>query len=177
MSLTRVKKYLQVSACLLCLASYKSILANNDILLTGTDLQQHALSEYIGKGKWTVVNIWGVDCPPCREEMPELVLLSSHYGDRFLSVLGIAIDFPSFGYPDQEEVTKFMDEQLVDFPVLLSDETITSKLGAGPLRGLPTTFIFTPDGKLVGEQTGAINQKIIIDFITNYISGSNPEKK
>lgn len=141
------------------------VLAINEILLFDTDTKQHAISDYVGKGKWTVVNLWGVNCPPCREEMPELVMLHDEYSKSTITVLGIAIDYPSFGYPDQKKVSAFMGEFMIDFPVLLSDESISVKLGAGYLEGLPTTYIYTPGGKLVGLQTGAINRNIILDFI------------
>jgi len=154
---------------MLCICSAKSILANNDIVLDGTDDRQHAISDYIGKGKWTLVNLWGVHCPPCREEMPELVLLHDTYGKTLVGVLGIAIDFPSFGYPDKSEVSDFMQEFLMDFPVLLSDASIGPKLGGSTLQGLPTSYLFTPAGELVAQQLGEINQQIILDFIKKHI--------
>jgi thiol-disulfide isomerase/thioredoxin len=146
----------------------KNVLANNEILLMGSDGKQHAFSEYIGKGTWTLVNLWGVHCPPCRVEMPELVLLHDEYSQSLVSVLGIAIDFPSFGYPNMKEVKAFLQEFMVDFPILLSDANISRKLGAGRLQGLPTSYVFTPEGELVGEQLGAIDRNIILDFIKKY---------
>jgi thiol-disulfide isomerase/thioredoxin len=162
---------------LLGILTSTAALANNEILLMNTDSRQHAVSEYLGQGKWTVVNIWGVDCPPCREEMPELVLLHDQYSATLLTILGIAIDFPSFGYPDQDEVKQFMEDFMIDFPVLLSDESISKKLGAGYLQGLPTTYIYTPEGELVGMQTGGINRNIILDFIKKRSKIINPENK
>lgn len=169
----------QLIACtvLLYLLSSTTLSADNEILLMGADSKQHAVSEYLGKGKWTVVNVWGVDCPPCREEMPELVLLHDEYSSTLLTILGIAIDFPGFGYADITEVKKFMEEFMIEFPVLLSDESISSKLGAGYLSGLPTTYIYTPSGELVGMQTGAVNRKVILDFIKKRSKTADPEKK
>jgi thiol-disulfide isomerase/thioredoxin len=142
--------------------------ANNTVILMGADGKQHAVSDYIGKGTWTLVNFWGVHCPPCREEVPELVLLHDHYNKTLVSVLGIAIGFPSFGYPDKNEVRAFLKEYMVDFPVLFGDESVATKLGADALEGLPTTLMYTPEGELIAEQTGAVNQQIILDFIKNY---------
>jgi thiol-disulfide isomerase/thioredoxin len=139
-----------------------------DIQLQGLDGKKHALDEYLGKGKWTLVNIWGPDCPPCKEEMPELVLFHEEHKDINARVLGIAIDFPSFGYARKPAVEKFVDDYLVDFPILLSDSSISHKLGAGTLEGLPTTFMFSPDGRLVAKQVGAITREIIENFINGY---------
>jgi len=142
--------------------------ADTDIQLQGLDGKQHELSEFLGKGKWTLVNIWGPECPPCKEEIPELVLFHEKHMNIDAQVVGIAIDFPSFGYAKRKAVEKFVDEYLVEFPVLLSDSSISRKLGAGALEGLPTTFMFTPDGRLVAEQVGAITREIIENFIDRY---------
>ena len=136
-----------------------------DISLKDVDDKTQQLGEYIGKGKWTVLNIWGPGCPPCLEEMPDLVLFHENHKDNDAIVVGIAIDFPSYGYANKEEVAGFLDDFLIDFPVLLSDSHITEKLGLGRLEGLPTTYLFSPDGELMGMQVGGITGKILEDFI------------
>lgn len=153
-----------------------SVLASTEVRLMGIDGKQHAISDYTGKGTWTLVNFWGVNCPPCREEMPDLVLLNDKYSKTLVSVLGIAIGFPSFGYPDKSEVHAFLQEFMVDFPVLLGDADVATKMGADALEGLPTTLMYSPEGKLVAEQTGAINQQIILDFIKKYNQKHKTEK-
>ena len=142
--------------------------ADYDITLKSPDNSVHKLSEYIGQGKWVVLNIWGTRCPPCREEMPELVLFHDEYKDEKAIVVGIAIDFPSYGYAKKDEVAEFVDDYLIDFPVLLSDSRITQKLDLGRLEGLPTTYLFTPDGEVIGMQVGGITKKIIENFILSY---------
>ncbi len=139
--------------------------ASHDVSLTSIDDSQHKLSEYIGKGKWVVLNIWGTRCPPCREEMPELVRFHDEHKDKDAIVVGIAIDFPSYGYAKKDEVAAFADDYLIDFPILLSDSNITEKIGLGRLEGLPTTYMYNPDGDIVGMQVGGITRKILEDFI------------
>lgn len=139
-----------------------------DISLKSIDNSQHKVSEYVGHGQWVVLNIWGTRCPPCREEVPELVNFHDEHYKNDAIVVGIAIDFPSYGYAKQSEVASFADDYLIDFPILLSDASITSKLGLGTLEGLPTTYLFTPDGDLVATQVGGITQKILENFINNY---------
>jgi thiol-disulfide isomerase/thioredoxin len=148
-----------------------------DIPLNSIDDSQHKLSEYIGHGKWVVLNIWGTRCPPCREEMPELVLFHDSHKNNDGIVVGIAIDFPSYGYANKNEVTAFADDYLIEFPVLLSDSTITEKIGLGRLEALPSTYLFDPDGKVVGMQVGAITKKILEDFISKQTLESPDSKK
>lgn len=139
--------------------------ATLDISLYSIDDSKHKLSEYIGQGKWVVLNIWGTRCPPCREEMPELVSFHDEHKDDDAIVLGIAIDFPSYGYARKKEVISFAGDYLIDFPILLSDSSITEKIGLGRLEGLPTTYLINPAGDIVGMQVGGVTQKILEDFI------------
>lgn len=168
-----------MSLFLLCfkrclIISYISILAPQsafaapDVLLEGLDGNRHNLNEYIGKGKWTALNIWGTRCPPCMEEIPELIHFHDDHKDSNAIVVGVAIDFPSYGYARKDQVADFIEEYLVEFPVLLSDASISEKIGAGRLEGLPTTFLYTPEGELVGMQVGGITGNILENFIARY---------
>ncbi len=139
--------------------------ASLDLPLENIDGSQKKLSDYIGHGKWVVLNIWGTRCPPCLEEIPELVNFHDEHKNTDAIVVGIAIDFPSYGYANKKEIIAFADDYLIDFTLLLSDARITEKIGLGRLQGLPTTYLFTPTGNLAGIQVGGITEKILDDFI------------
>ena len=158
-----IRSFLVISMLLSITSS--NVYASFDITLKSIDDSEHKLSEYIGQGKWVVLNIWGTRCPPCREEMPELVRFHDEHKNNDGIVVGIAIDFPSYGYAIKDEVIDFADDYLIDFPILLSDSSITEKIGLGRLEGLPTTYLFNPSGEVVGVQVGGITKKILEDFI------------
>ena len=139
-----------------------------DISLKDVNGRTHHLDEYIGNGKWTFVNIWGPRCPPCQEELPELVRFHDEHHQSDATVLGIALDFPSFGYPKVAEVTEFIEDYLISYPVLLGDADRIEAFGAGPLSAMPTTFAYTPEGELVAIQVGMITREVIEKFISNY---------
>lgn len=148
-----------------------------DISLNSIDDSKHRLSEYIGQGKWVVLNIWGTRCPPCREEMPELVRFHDEHKDTDSIVVGIAIDFPSYGYANKDEVISFADDYFIDFPLLLSDASVTGNIGLGRLEGLPTTYLFDPAGNIAAMQVGGITKKIIEDFINKSMPQSPGSEK
>jgi len=152
------------------LSGPRILLAATDIKLEAPDGQWHQLSKYIGHGKWAVVNFWGTRCPPCQEEVPELVMFHDAHSNRDAIVIGIAIDFPSYGYANKKEVADFVDAYLVSFPVLLADATASENMGVGTLQGLPSTYMYNPQGKLVGYQVGGITKTIIEQFIKRYES-------
>ena len=163
-------------AASISLLSLTAVMAE-EVKLEGLDGNQHAVSEYIGKGKWTVLNIWGTQCPPCRDEMPDLVQFHDAHKESDAIVVGIAIDFPSYGYAKKKEVIQFAEDFMIDFTLLLSDSSITERLGLGVLQGLPTTYMYTPEGKVVGMQVGGISRDILEKFIKKHNKNKKQLKK
>jgi thiol-disulfide isomerase/thioredoxin len=168
MFLLYLKRCCVITISILAVSGPQFVIAAPDVWLEGLDDQKHNLNEYIGKGKWTALNIWGTRCPPCLEEMPELVHFHDDNKASKAIVVGVAIDFPSYGYAKKNEVIAFTDEHLIDFPVLLSDASISEKIGAGMLKGLPTTYLYTPEGELVAMQLGGITRSLLEAFITKH---------
>ncbi len=138
-----------------------------DVSLSDMDGKQHHLSEYIGKGKWVFFNIWSPRCPPCVEEMPDLQDVHDAHKDKDAIVVGMALDFPSFGPAKVDEVREFVDDYFITFPILLGDGRTIERLGGGWLQGTPTTLVFDPSGKLTVRHVGMLNRKVIEDFLVD----------
>lgn len=119
----------------------------------------HHLSDY--KGKWLIVNYWATWCIPCQQEVPDLVALYDKRKDKDLMIIGVV-----FEYKDTKEVTKFVDDMLVSYPIVLGNEKITNQIGSAEL--LPTTYIFNPEGKLVKTRRGLITKAYIDKLISQH---------
>jgi len=116
-----------------------------------------SLDQY--KGKWVLVNFWATWCPPCLEEIPDLVALHESKKNN-LVVIGVALD-----YRDPKEVLQFSDQMMISYPMVLGDHKLAAQVGAIP--GLPTTYLFNPQGKQVAYNVGAVTRDAIERYIRN----------
>ena len=89
--------------------------------------------------------------------MPDLSALHGEKKNN-LVVIGIAMD-----YRNAKQVTDFADGLLVDYPIVLGNAQVASQIG--PVQGLPTTYLYNPDGKMVAQQVGAITRESVESFI------------
>ena len=115
----------------------------------------HTLAQY--KGKWVLVNFWATWCPPCLEEIPDLNALHENKKNN-LVVLGIAMD-----YSDPKTVLQFAEQMMVSYPIILGDRKIAAQIGA--ITGLPTTYLYNPQGKMVAYNVGALTRQAVERYI------------
>ncbi len=118
--------------------------------LTDTDGKVHSLADY--RGKWVIVNFWATWCPPCLEEIPDLVAIKESRKD--VEIFGIAMEFQ-----DAKQVLQFADGMFINYPIVLGDRKISDSIGK--IQGLPTTFIYNPKGELTARRAGKITRQQI----------------
>ncbi|MFQ5643229.1 MAG: TlpA family protein disulfide reductase [Thiogranum sp.] len=136
-----------------------------DYSLPDMDGKMHALADY--RGKWIVVNYWATWCPPCQEEIPDLVSFHDSRKDDDAVVLGINLEDVG-----EEQLAAFVDSFMISYPVLRSEPLATTPLG--PIPGLPTTYIIAPDGSPVARQVGPVTKKQLDDYIARKQQTAKP---
>lgn len=109
------------------------------------------------RGKWVVVNYWATWCSPCLKEMPELSALDAMRGH--IVVIGLA-------YEDNtpEAMRAFLKEHPVVYPIALLD-VYNPPADFDTPRGLPLTYLITPDGKLARKYTGPVTARMLEEGI------------
>jgi thiol-disulfide isomerase/thioredoxin len=140
---------------------------DHNLLMEGIDGKQHSLSEYVGKGKWVVVNVWATACPHCRRELFDLASFHERHHNTDTIVVGLTLDLNSFGIPDKEYLSNFTLSYLIDYPVLLVSGDLASKVIGIPINTVPMTFFYNPKGEMVYQLTGEITTELLEDIIKN----------
>jgi thiol-disulfide isomerase/thioredoxin len=100
------------------------------------------------KGKPVVLNAWASWCAPCRREMP--MLLSAAKANP-----GVTFAFINQG-EGPEAVKIYERDTRLTLPLVLLD-TDTQLATALGFPGLPATFVFDRQGRLVAKHLGQLN--------------------
>ena len=117
------------------------------------------LSDY--RGKWVVVNLWATWCPPCLDEIPELIEFHEAHQDKDAVVLGLNYEEVDLAY-----LKEFAGQSFINYPVLLTEPG--KKLPFGGLLGLPTTILVSPEGVPVVRRTGAVTRQELEQAILEF---------
>ncbi len=128
--------------------------------------QQLALEDYIGQGKWVVANVWSPDCNFCVQELPMLERFRQTHVDEVI-VLGITLDFPSFGRGKAERINAFLREHPLPYPLFIADHREASTFIGRHLVGIPLIAVFHPDGRPIARWPGKIEPDEIARLIAD----------
>src|SRR5450759_2995235 len=121
--------------------------------LTALSGGQTALSQY--KGQVVLVNFWATWCGPCKVEIPWMIEFQQKYSPRGFTILGVSLDEGG-------------QKVAMSYPILLGSDTIAEKFGG--ILGLPTSMLFTRDGKKVRTIVGLVNHDDISKAIESPVS-------
>jgi len=96
-------------------------------------------------GHYVLVHFWASWCPPCREELPEI----SAWAKAHPSIIFIPISLDD----KAANAADFLKaSNLTGVPLLMGSVDQAKSLG---VRGLPTTILINPQGKVLRSMLGA----------------------
>src|SRR6266404_3384543 len=119
------------------------------IVMKDLNDREVTLTQY--KGQVVLVNFWATWCGPCKIEIPWMIEFQRKYSPRGFTILGVSMDEEG-----KKVVAPFLDKERFDvsgekvamnYPILLGNDTIADQFGG--IIGMPTSMLFTRDGKKV----------------------------
>jgi peroxiredoxin len=130
----------QYTKTLAILAANEAEIEKADFTLKDLQGKEWTLSTL--RGKVVLINFWATWCPPCRKEMPDLDVLAKKYADQGLVVLSISDE-------DAAKVTAYALQHNLTYPLLLDPGRKAEN--AFHIEGIPQSFVFNREGKLVAQ--------------------------
>ena len=151
-------KLLLLGLALFFMLTTQVAMAASNFVLKDTAGKKHSLAQY--KGKWVLVNYWATWCPPCLEEVPDLVALYDSRKNKDVEVIGVVFDYES-----AKEVADYVDDMLMTYPIVLGDDAVMQQIGKADV--MPTTFIYNPNGELVKTKHGKVTKQYLESFMAS----------
>jgi thiol-disulfide isomerase/thioredoxin len=158
----RLASLLKMMIMIVCMVGVGLAQAADGFVMKDLNGKTHRLADY--KGKWVIVNYWATWCPPCQEEIPDLIALYDKRKD--VVVFGVAMEYQS-----AKEIRSFVDDNLISYPVILGTDQLTQSIG--PAEVLPTTYIYNPQGQLAKVHRGLIT-KAYLEKLLGSPKSANP---
>jgi len=126
-----------------------------------------SIDNFSGEGKWLVVMLWASDCHICNMEAHQYVDFHFVHSDTDATVLGISLD----GMANKVAAEEFIKKHNINFPNLIGEpEAVANlffELTGVSWRGTPTFLIYSPKGKLMIQQIGAVPTDLIESFMAS----------
>ena len=102
------------------------------------------LSDYVGKGKYVLVDFWASWCGPCKGEIPNLIELQNKFGGDKFMVLGVNV------WDEETAFKAALEEEGITYPQIVvpqnNKDNATELYG---IQGIPQIILFGPDGTIV----------------------------
>lgn len=100
-----------------------------------------SLSDFVGKGKYVLVDFWASWCGPCKAEIPNIAAVYEKYKGEDFDVLSIAV------WDDPADTKVSAKEHGVVWNQIINAQQVPTDLYG--IEGIPHIILFGPDGTIL----------------------------
>lgn len=120
-----------------------------------------SLMKVVSESKITILDFWASWCPPCMNEMPNLVNIYDNYSDDGLQIVGVSLDNDKKSWQNAVEAMGMKWVQVSD---LKGWESATAQLYQ--VDAIPHTIILDNEGHILAKD---LRGHELEEFISDYI--------
>lgn len=103
----------------------------------------YRLSDYVGKGHYTLVDFWASWCGPCIRETSVIKELYGKYNAAGLDVVGVAV------WDEPENTLKAIEEHQLPWQHIINGQSVPTDLYG--IQGIPCIMLVDPQGVIVAR--------------------------
>ena len=101
-------------------------------------------------GKVVFVNFFATWCPPCREELPELIDVRKAFPKDKVVIVSVSLD------SDRRKLESFVKDMGFNYPVYLAEPDVGGLFG---ISSIPFNLLYDTTGKLVVGGPGMVGRE------------------
>lgn len=99
-----------------------------------------SLSDYVGKGRYILLDFWASWCSPCRKSVPALKEFYNENRNKNFEIVSVAV------WDKIEDTRKALEEEQMPWPQIVGGEATPAE--AYTVTGIPHLILFAPDGTI-----------------------------
>ena len=107
------------------------------------------------KGKVLMLNLWGIWCGPCRDEMPHLNQMQKQYADKGLEIISLNVGDHELRPEPVDNIKKFIEQMKLDYNIArVNNDSLSQFYLISKAQAIPQTFLIDRGSHLRGVWVG-----------------------
>lgn len=123
-----------------------------------TEGKASKLSDYVGKGKYVLVDFWASWCGPCKMEIPNLIDLHNKFQGEKFTVLGVNV------WDQEAKFKEALEAEGINYPqIYVPTEGEVNATELYGIQGIPQIMLFGPDGTILKRDLRGEEMKVYVE--------------